>query len=70
MNLKIDNFVKNKFPLLFSASNMKKDVSLAMQEAKKGKKNLPLLSTVEKLYSQTSKKHGNEDMSTVIKVIE
>lgn len=70
MNLKMDNFVKNKFPLLFSASNMKKDVSLAQQEIKKSKKNLPLLSTVEKLYSKTEKKFGNQDMSTVIKEIE
>lgn len=70
MNLKIGNFVSNKFPLLFSASNMKKDVSLAQLEAKKAKKVLPLLSTVEKLYSNLIKKRGNEDMSTIIKVIE
>ena len=70
MNLKMDNFVNNKFPLLFSASNMKKDVSLAQLEIKKSKKVLPLLLTVEKLYSNLIKKRGNEDMSTVIKVIE
>ena len=70
MNLKLENFVKGKFPLLFSAGNMKKDVSLAQQEAKKGKVKLPLLSTVEKLYSKAAKKFGNQDMSTVIKVIE
>lgn len=70
MNLKVGNFVNNKFPLLFSASNMKKDVSLAMQEAKKGKIKLPLLSTVEKLYAKARKKYGDQDMSTVIKVIE
>jgi 3-hydroxyisobutyrate dehydrogenase len=70
MNLKIENFVSNKFPLLFSASNMKKDVTLAQMEAKKGKVKLPLLSTVEKLYSKTTKKFADQDMSTVIKVIE
>lgn len=68
MNLKIENFVKNKFPLLFSASNMKKDVNLAQKELKK--KKLPLLSVVEKLYEKANKKHGNEDMSTVVKAIE
>ncbi len=68
MNLKIENFVKNKFPLLFSASNMKKDVSLAQRELKK--KKLPLLSVVEKLYSSASRNSGNQDMSTVIKVLE
>lgn len=70
MNLKAPNFVTNKFPLLFSASNMKKDVTLAQFEVKKAKKKLPLLSIVEKLYAKATKKYGNEDMSTVIKVIE
>lgn len=70
MNLKIDNFSKNKFPLLFSTSNMKKDVSLAQQEAKKGQVELPILSIVEKLFAKANKKYGNQDMSTVIKVIE
>ncbi len=70
MNLKIYNFVSNKFPLLFSASNMKKDVSLAQMEAKKGKIKLPILSTVEKLYTKAENKYGNQDMSNIIKVIE
>lgn len=70
MNLKIDNFVSNKFPLLFSASNMKKDVSLAQQEAKKERVQLPILSTVEKLYSKALKKYANQDMSTIIKIID
>lgn len=70
MNLKIGNFVNNKFPLLFSVSNMKKDVMLALQELKKGKVKLPLLSTVEKLYAKANKKYGNQDMSKIIKVID
>ncbi len=70
MNLKIANFVSNKFPLLFSASNMKKDVSLAILEAKKSKKKLPQLTVVEDLYEKATKKFGNEDMSKIIKVIE
>lgn len=70
MNLKVDNFVLNKFPLLFSASNMKKDVTLAKQEAKKGQVELPILSTVEKLYSKALKKYADQDMSTIIKVLE
>lgn len=70
MNLKLPNFVFNKFPLLFSAGNMKKDVTLAQQEAKKGKKKLLLLSTVEKLYAKATKIYGSEDMSAIIKIIE
>lgn len=35
MNLKIFNFVTDDFPLLFSASNMMKDLLLANKEAKK-----------------------------------
>ncbi len=69
MNLKIDNFSKNKFPLLFSTSNMKKDVSLAQQEAKKGQVELPILSIVEKLYAKALKKYASQDMSLVIKTI-
>lgn len=70
MNLKLPNFVENKYPLLFSANNMKKDVTLAQLEAKKAHKKLPILSAVEKLYKKAlSKKMGDQDMSTVIKVI-
>ncbi len=68
MQMKIDNYVKNKFPLFFSASNMKKDITLAQQEVKR--KKLPLLSIVEKLYEDLTKKYSDEDMSTVVKVIE
>jgi 3-hydroxyisobutyrate dehydrogenase len=68
LHMKIDNFVKNKYPLLFSASNMKKDVTLAQVELKK--KRLPMLSIVEKLYEGLIKKFGNEDMSMVVKMLE
>lgn len=70
MNLKVDNFVLNKFPLLFSAKNMKKDVTLASQEARKGRRNLPILAIVEKLYIKAKTKYGDQDMSTIIKVID
>lgn len=71
MNLKVDNFVKNEFPLLFSAGNMKKDLSLALDEAKKSKYNLQILEMVERLYEKTINEGlGNEDMSIVSKVIE
>lgn len=70
MNLKLPNYIKNDYPLLFSAANLKKDLSLALVEAKKGKKNLSLLNTTEKLYKKALKeKLGNEDMSTIVKVI-
>lgn len=70
MNLRVTNFVHNTFPLLFSAANMKKDLTLAQLEAKKAKKTLPMLKIVENLYKKAlNKKLNNEDMSTVIKVI-
>jgi 3-hydroxyisobutyrate dehydrogenase len=71
MNLKIPNYVRNEFPLLFSAINMKKDLSLANGEAQKNNKKLPILSQVEKMYEELLKDHfEKEDMSIIIKLLE
>ena len=70
MKLKLPNFIANSFPLLFSANNMKKDLTLALLEAKKGKRNLPILTAIELLYQKALQQDlGNKDMSTIIKVI-
>lgn len=71
MNLKVSNFVKNEFPLLFSAANMKKDIKLALQEAVSDNQHLPILEQVVHLYEKASASNLSEaDMSAVIKVIE
>ncbi|MDQ3099145.1 MAG: NAD(P)-dependent oxidoreductase [bacterium] len=70
LNLKIDNYVKEDYSLLFTVANMKKDLSLALAEAKKSNKGLPLLETVEKQFEKAMAQNlGEEDFSTIIKVL-
>ncbi len=70
MKLKLPNFVKNNFPTLFSIANMRKDLSLAKKEVQKVKKNLPVLSLIEKFFKSGVKKNlTHEDISAVIKVM-
>ncbi|MEK7177627.1 MAG: NAD(P)-dependent oxidoreductase [Patescibacteria group bacterium] len=71
MNLKLPNYVDNKFPLLFSTANMKKDLELAYLEMKKGKKNLPVLKKLVEIYKKASKAGLlNEDFASIIKIID
>lgn len=71
MNLKLPNYVNNEYPLLFSSANMKKDLSLALKEALRVEKNLPMLIQVEGLYKKLLDADlGDKDMSVVIKVLE
>lgn len=70
LNLKMPNYVTNNFPLLFSIANLSKDLSLALNEVKKNKKDFPSLSQVEKLYKKALKKFANEDCSAIIKILE
>ncbi|MBI5127217.1 NAD(P)-dependent oxidoreductase [Candidatus Roizmanbacteria bacterium] len=71
MNLKIPTYVDNKFPLLFSTANMKKDLELAYEEMKKGKKNLPVLIKLVSLYKKATKKGlANEDFASIIKALD
>ncbi len=70
MNLKVPNFVKNEFPLLFSSANMRKDVKLAWKEAVADNQHLPILEQVVNLYEKASVSNLlEEDMSAIIKVI-
>lgn len=70
MNLRLPNFVNNKYPLLFSTANMRKDLLLAMGEANKGKRALPTLTTIVKLYDKAMKQGlAEQDMSEVIKIL-
>ncbi len=71
MKLKMPNFVKNEFPVLFTIRNMKKDLDLAKNEAKKGRKKLPVLEEVSRLYDEgTATGLGEEDVSAVFKVLD
>jgi 3-hydroxyisobutyrate dehydrogenase len=69
MIMKLENVVKEIFPVAFSLNNMTKDLKLAVGEAK-GKK-LRILNEIEKLYVKAQKEGlGEEDMSAVMKELE
>lgn len=64
------NYVNNDFPVKFSIANLKKDLSLAVEELK-GSKNLKLLQLTEGLYKEALEKNmGEEDYSAIIKLVE
>ncbi len=48
--MKVNNFVKNEFPMMFSLANMKKDISLAHDEMKKWSEHLPMLDLAKNTY--------------------
>ncbi len=70
MTLKLPNFVSETYPLLFSMSNMDKDVNLAAVELKKRSVKLPLFDRVRKFYN-TAMNEGlaDADLSEVIKIM-
>lgn len=71
MNLKLPNFVKNEYPLLFSTANMQKDLKLALQEAMSSDQHLPILKQVVDLYEKATAANLSEhDMSAVVKILE
>lgn len=70
MKLKLPNFVKNNFPTLFSVANMQKDLSLAKKEVQKVKKNLPVLTLIEKFFKRgIAQNIAQEDISAIVKVM-
>jgi 3-hydroxyisobutyrate dehydrogenase len=70
MNLKIPNYASNKYPLLFSMKNMRKDLALASVELKKHNLDLPIFQKTGALYN-TAIDRGliDVDFSEVIKII-
>jgi 3-hydroxyisobutyrate dehydrogenase-like beta-hydroxyacid dehydrogenase len=70
MNLKIPNYVKNEYPLLFSTANMTKDENLALSEARQAHKKLPVLENVVEVLKNTMKEFENEDFSRLIETLE
>ncbi|HUD20274.1 MAG TPA: NAD(P)-dependent oxidoreductase [Patescibacteria group bacterium] len=70
MTLKAPNFVSDTYPLLFSMSNMDKDVNLAAVELKKQLVTLPIFDRVRKFYD-TAMDQGlaDADFSEVIKIM-
>lgn len=69
MILKLPSYINETFPLLFSMANMSKDVTLALQEMKKGNAKLATLQKMEGLYKKAAKKYPNEDFTSIIKIL-
>lgn len=50
--MKVDNFVRNEYPMMFSLANMHKDITLAFGEMEKHGLSLDMLSLAAKKYEQ------------------
>lgn len=68
MNLKIPNYVKDEYPLLFTTANMHKDVSLAQSETEKTL-DLPLLNHIQKVMASAMKDYSDKDFSIIINLL-
>lgn len=70
--LKLPNYVKNNFPLLFSLSNMRKDLGLALLEMKQTGEHLTGLTLTEELYAKANEdeKLSSEDFTAILKQME
>jgi 3-hydroxyisobutyrate dehydrogenase-like beta-hydroxyacid dehydrogenase len=70
--MKLSNYVKNEFPLLFTVANMRKDVGLALAEMNNTHKQLPLLAQTEAVFGKANEDIllSKEDFSAIIKEVE
>ena len=50
--MKVDNFIQDSYPMMFSLANMNKDISLAYDEMRKSGLSLEMLSLAQTLYIQ------------------
>ena len=68
--MKVDNFVKEDFPMMFSLANMAKDISLAHDEMTKSWKTLPMLTLADDLYTRWVEQGiGGLDVSAIGRVV-
>jgi 3-hydroxyisobutyrate dehydrogenase len=72
LQMKLSNYVKDNYPLAFTIANMRKDVTLALEEMKRANITLPDLVEVQKLYDAAYQDASlaQEDLSIIIKQIE
>jgi 3-hydroxyisobutyrate dehydrogenase-like beta-hydroxyacid dehydrogenase len=50
--MKVENFVRDSYPMMFSLANMMKDIALAHNEMEKSGLSLTMLSHAYMLYTQ------------------
>jgi 3-hydroxyisobutyrate dehydrogenase-like beta-hydroxyacid dehydrogenase len=69
LKMRMPFMVKQKYPVSFSLSNMRKDLKLAVDESK-GAKKMPVLKITEKLLKKgMDKGHAEEDYAVVLEVL-
>jgi 3-hydroxyisobutyrate dehydrogenase-like beta-hydroxyacid dehydrogenase len=67
--MKVDNFVRDEYPMMFSLANMAKDISLARGEMEKYWLSLDMLILADDLYRKWVKEGiGNLDVSAIGKI--
>jgi 3-hydroxyisobutyrate dehydrogenase-like beta-hydroxyacid dehydrogenase len=68
--MKVDNFVQDQYPMMFSLANMAKDISLAHDEMEKSWQTLPMLILADDLYTRWVEQGiGGLDVSAIGKVV-
>jgi 3-hydroxyisobutyrate dehydrogenase len=68
--MKVDNFVWDTYPMMFSLANMSKDISLAHDQMQKYWLKLPMLEITESLYKKgIDVGIGSLDVSAIAKVL-
>jgi len=68
--MKVDNFVKDEYPMMFSLANMEKDIALAYEEMKKSWISLPMLALAQGLYKKWVEEDiGDLDVSAIGRVL-
>lgn len=67
--MKVDNFVRDEFPMMFSLANMTKDITLAYEEMKKYGLSLDMLELAKEKYDDgVCQGYGANDVSAIGKV--
>lgn len=67
--MKVGNFVRDEYPMMFSLANMKKDITLAHDEMKKWWDHLPMLDLAKSAYDKwVDGGFGDMDVSAIGKV--
>lgn len=68
--MKVDNFVNDAYPMMFSLANMTKDITLAYDAMKKAGLSLDMLSLAHVKYHEGNTKGlGNLDVSAIGKIL-
>ena len=69
-NMKVDNLVRDEYPMMFSLANMTKDITLAASLMQEHHLSLPMLELAKQLYTEwCDRGYGDLDVSAIGKVL-